>query len=513
MQDLLRMESITKVYPNGVVANRDVTFAVKPGEIHALVGENGAGKTTLMKILFGLEQPDAGSIVYEGRHVRIPSPHAAIAMGIGMVHQHFMLAPSLTVAENVVLGAEPRRGPFLDVQAAVERTEQLAKKYNLPVDPRARIRDIPVGMRQKVEILKTLYRGARLLVLDEPTAVLTPQETVELFAALENLKAHGHTIIFISHKLREVKQISNRVTVMRRGQVVGVARTAEVTEADISRMMVGRDVVLRIEKPPANPTRPVLQVKDVRYRSELGKEVLRGVTFSVRAGEIVGVAGVEGNGQLELAEILTGLRTAHGGTVIIDGVDATNAPPHRLRAMGVSHIPEDRMTHGVAAKATVEENLISDRFHRPRFQRFGVLRRKAIRDHSLELIRQYDIRTPGPTAAVSSLSGGNIQKVIVAREFSSEPKLIIANQPTRGVDVGAAEFIHRQLVDAARAGAAVLLISADLNEVMALSDRLLVLYNGEIVASFAHADQVSEEELGLYMLGLKRQAPSEAVAV
>src|SRR5690606_8217781 len=261
MPDLLRMESITKVYPNGVVANRNVTFSVQAGEVHALVGENGAGKTTLMKILFGLEQPDDGTIFFEGRQVRIPSPHAAIAMGIGMVHQHFMLAPSLTVAENIVLGAEPRRGPFLDAEAAIQRTEELARKYNLPVDPRARIRDIPVGMRQKVEILKTLYRGARLLVLDEPTAVLTPQETVELFAALENLRRHGHTIIFISHKLREVKQISDRVTIMRRGQVVGVTRTADVTEADISRMMVGRDVVMQLEKPPANPTHPVLRVE------------------------------------------------------------------------------------------------------------------------------------------------------------------------------------------------------------------------------------------------------------
>lgn len=512
MPDLLRMESITKVYPNGVVANRNVTFSVQAGEVHALVGENGAGKTTLMKILFGLEQPDDGTIFFEGRQVRIPSPHAAIAMGIGMVHQHFMLAPSLTVAENIVLGAEPRRGPFLDAEAAIQRTEELARKYNLPVDPRARIRDIPVGMRQKVEILKTLYRGARLLVLDEPTAVLTPQETVELFAALENLRRHGHTIIFISHKLREVKQISDRVTIMRRGQVVGVTRTADVTEADISRMMVGRDVVMQLEKPPANPTHPVLRVEGLRHYSDLGKEVLRDVSFVVRAGEIVGVAGVEGNGQLELAEILTGLRPAHGGTVTIDGVDATNMPPYRLRALGVAHIPEDRMTQGAAAAATVEENLISDRFHRPRFQRAGLLLRKAIRAHSQELIRQYDIRTPGPGTPVKSLSGGNIQKVIVAREFSSEPKLIVANQPTRGVDVGAAEFIHRQLINAARSGVAVLLISADLNEVMGLSDRLLVLYNGEIVASFDQADQVSEEELGLYMLGLKRRPPEAAAS-
>ena len=509
MDALLEMKRITKVYPNGVVANESVDFSVARGEIHALVGENGAGKTTLMKVLFGLERADEGEVFYKGEKVDITSPSVAISHGIGMVHQHFMLVPSLTVAENVVLGLEPRRGIFLDVKAAVRRTEELAEEYNLPVNAAARVEDIPVGMRQKVEILKALLRGAELLVLDEPTAVLTPQETVELFAALRNLRERGHTIIFISHKLREVKEISDRVTVMRNGRVVGVVRTAEATEADISRMMVGREVVFRVEKPPATPGRPVMRVEDLRLVADSGKEVLKGVSFTVRTGEILGVAGVEGNGQAELVEILTGLRQPSGGRVLVDGEDVTGADPGTIRRRGVSHIPEDRMTYGAAAQATIRENLIADRCWSKRFNPRVLMSLKAVAEHGEALVREYDIRTRSSATPVKMLSGGNIQKVVVARELSADPKVIVANQPNRGIDVGATEFIHRKLIEKRSSGVGILLVSADLNEVMTLSDRLLVLYGGEVVALFPDASEVTEEELGLYMLGVKRMTPEE----
>jgi len=507
MDILLEMRNITKVYPNGVVANRGVNFSVRPGEIHALVGENGAGKTTLMKILFGLERPDGGTILYKGRPVQITSPHMAISHGIGMVHQHFMLVPSLTVADNMVLGLEPRRGILYDGARAVELTAELAGKYNLPVDPSARVRDIPVGMRQKVEILKALMRGAELLVLDEPTAVLTPQETEELFAALVNLKERGHTIIFISHKLREVKAISDRVTVMRGGRVVGVLETASATEPEISRLMVGRDVTLRIDKLPTRPGEPVLEIRGLRYVAETGKEVLKGIDLVLYSGEILGIAGVEGNGQRELVEILTGLRRASAGKVLVDGVDVTDATPREIRARGVSHIPEDRMVHGVAERGSIEENLISDRFFTPAYNRGLLMDPRAVTETARALIREFDIRTRSTRTPVKMLSGGNIQKVVVARELSSNPRVIIANQPTRGIDVGATEFIHRKLMDYCRKGVAVLLVSADLNEVMGLSDRLAVMYSGEIVALFPDSRNVTEEELGLYMLGVKRQTP------
>jgi len=511
MEALLEMKSITKVYPNGVVANRNVDFSVAPGEIHALVGENGAGKTTLMKVLFGLERPDEGTITHKGEELNVTSPAVAIAHGIGMVHQHFMLVPSLTVAENVVLGLEPTRGIFFDKKAAIRRTEELAGDYNLPVDAAARVEDIRVGMRQKVEILKALMRGAELLVLDEPTAVLTPQETVELFAALRGLVERGHTIIFISHKLREVKEISDRVTVMRNGEVVGVVSTAGATEAGISRMMVGRDVVFRADKPPAEPGRPIMRVRDLRYVAETGKEVLKGVTFDVRQGEILGVAGVEGNGQTELVDIVTGLRPPSGGRVIVDGQDITGADPSVVRRAGVSHIPEDRMTYGVAAGASIEENLIADRCYGPACNRGLFLDLKKIAETGLRLVKEFDIRTQSPATPVKMLSGGNIQKVVVARELSAGPKVIVANQPNRGIDVGATEFIHRKLIENRSDQVGVLLVSADLNEVLSLSDRLLVLFGGEIVAVFPDASEVTEEELGLYMLGIKRMDQSEIV--
>lgn len=509
MSAILEMKDIVKIYPNGVVANDQVSLSVNKGEIHALVGENGAGKTTLMKILFGLEHPDEGRILYKGQPLRISSPLAAIRQGIGMVHQHFMLAPSLTVAENMVLGVEPRKGLQFDWRQATQITQQLADKYKLDVEPLAKIEDIPIGMRQKVEILKALLRGAELLVLDEPTAVLTPQETQELFDALGRLKDQGHTMIFISHKLKEVKAISDRITVMRGGKLIGVRNTKDVSEADISRLMVGRDVSLKVDKAPARPSHAVLEVKNVGCQLTDGKQALKQVSFKVRSGEIVGIAGVEGNGQRELVEILTGLRQAEHGSVTVNGVDISSASPKQIRNLRVCHIPEDRMSHGIAGEASIEENLISDRYAQPAYSGRLLTNTKAIRELTVKLIKEFDIRTSSPKTQAKMLSGGNIQKVVVAREFSSQPELVIANQPTRGVDVGAIEFIHQRLVATCRDGAGVLLISADLNEVMSVSDRLLVMYNGEIVASFADASQVTEEQLGLYMLGVKRQDEAE----
>lgn len=508
-QELLRMEGITKVYPNGIAANKGVNFSLKDGEIHALVGENGAGKSTLMKILFGFEHPEEGSIYINGNKVNITSPSTAIKNGIGMVHQHFMLVPSLTVAENMVLGAEPQKGGFIDFNKAIEITEELSKKYNLEVDPRAVVDDLPVGMKQKVEILKALLRGAKILILDEPTAVLTPQETVELFQELINLKEKGHTIIFISHKLKEVKQLTNRITIMRNGKNMGVFNTADVTEQDISRLMVGRDVILKIQKEKSKPENTVLQVDNLCYINELGKNVLKNVSLSVRKGEILGIAGVEGNGQRELVEIITGLRQSKNGELKITGTKINTLTIKQIRELGTSHIPEDRMTYGVAGEGSIEENLISDRIEKKSLNKKILLNMKKVNELSKRLVEEYRVKCNSPKQTVKMLSGGNIQKVVVAREFSSEPKLLIADQPTRGIDVGATEFIHKRVVELRDSGTAVLLISADLNEVMELSDSLVVMYGGEIVAYFDDSSKVSEVELGEYMLGIKRQSQEE----
>ncbi len=511
---ILLMNGITKVYPNGLVANSDVTFEVRKGEIHALVGENGAGKTTLMKVLFGLERPDEGYIAIRGEKVRITSPNHAIKYGVGMVHQHFMLAPSLTIAENIVMGDEPTKGIWFDRKKAEQICMELGDKYGLHVDPAARVSDVPVGIRQKVEILKALMRGSDILVLDEPTAVLTPQETSELFIALKSLKEMGHTIIFISHKLREVKQLSDRVTVMRSGRVIGTKETDKVTVEEISRMMVGRDVELKLLRPKIDKGRVGdvrLRVEDLEYVHN-GKKVLQKVCLKVRSGEILGIAGVEGNGQGELVEVLTGLSNCDGGTITICGQDAVGESPEEIRNMGLSHIPQDRMTFGVASRASIAENLISTRYKKQPVTNGRFLDLKAISNLSHKLIEKFGIKATSPSQSVSTLSGGNIQKVVVAREFSTSPKVIIANQPTRGIDIGATEAIHRYLVEATEEGAAVLLVSADLREVMGLSNRLCVMYEGEIVAYFEEAGDVDEEELGLYMLGLKRQEPEEITA-
>ncbi len=507
---VVEMKGITKVYPNGIAANQSVDFFVRRGEIHALMGENGAGKSTLMKMLFGLEQPTEGEIVVNGEKVSLSSPTVAISKGIGMVHQHFMLVPSLTVAENIVLGMTPTKsGLFIDYKKAVEITKEYAERFNLHVDPNAKVMDIPVGMKQKVEILKALVRGAKILILDEPTAVLTTQETVELFRELIHLKEQGYTIIFISHKLKEIKQITDRLTIMRGGKSMGVYETASITEQEISRLMVGRDVVLTVEKDKAQPTDVVLRVENLTYTNEWGKRMLDGISFAVRKGEILGIAGVEGNGQRELVDMLFSLNKPDGGMATVEGRKIIGLSQDRIRALGVSLVPEDRMTYGIADAATIEENVISDRFFKKQFNHGPLFDMKAIHAESDRLITEYTVLCKSGRQQVKMLSGGNIQKVVVAREFSSDPTLIIADQPTRGIDVGATEFIRKKLVELSRNGAAVLLVSADLNEVMELSDSLIVLNGGKIAAYFEDTSELDDMVMGEYMLGLKRQSDEE----
>lgn len=510
MEEILSMKGITKVYPNGIVANKDVDFSVRKGEIHAIMGENGAGKSTLMKILFGMEQPEEGEIFYKGEKVTLSSPSAAINYGIGMVHQHFMLVPSLTVAENMVLGIEPKKNnAFFDFEKAVKMTEDVSQKYNLAINPKAVVENLAVGKKQKLEILKALLRGAEILILDEPTAVLTPQETKELFEELNNLKNQGFTIIFISHKLKEIKQITDRLTILRNGRSMGVHDTKDISEQEISRLMVGRDVVLRVDKSPAKPLETVLKTENVCTYDAEGKPVVNHLSFRLRKGEILGIAGVEGNGQGELVEMITGLRKPSEGEIWINGQAVSPLTVKAIRNLKTSHIPEDRMVYGVAADGTIGENLISDRYDDPRYNAGLYQKVKELIKQSNELISDYSVKCDGHTQQVKMLSGGNIQKVVVAREFSSDPELIIADQPTRGIDVGSTEFIRRKLVELRDQGTAVLLVSADLNEVMELSDSLIVMYEGEMAAFFEDASQVDEMELGMYMLGLKKMEPEE----
>lgn len=507
---VVQMKGITKVYPNGIAANQGVDLNIRRGEIHALMGENGAGKSTLMKMLFGLEQPTEGEIWVNGEKVNLSSPTVAISKGIGMVHQHFMLVPSLTVAENMVLGMVPKKsGLFIDKKKAVELTEEYSKRFNLHVDPTAKVMDIPVGMKQKVEILKALVRGAKILILDEPTAVLTTQETSELFRELVNLKKDGYTIIFISHKLNEIMEITDRMTILRGGRSMGVHNTSDVTPEVISRLMVGRDVVLKVEKDRAKPTDEVLRVRDLEYVNEWGKKMLDKVSFSVRKGEILGIAGVEGNGQKELVDMLFHLNTPNSGTVTVNGENIIGLSQRDIRKKGVSLVPEDRMLYGIAGAASIQENIISDRCGDKRLNKGLLFDMKAIHEETDRLIQDYTVLCKSRDQRVDNLSGGNIQKVVVAREFSNNPCLIIADQPTRGIDVGATEFIRKKLVELSRSGIAVLLVSADLNEVMELSDSLIVMYGGKIAAYFEETDDLTDSVMGEYMLGLNHQTPDE----
>jgi simple sugar transport system ATP-binding protein len=503
----IELRGISKRFP-GVVANDRIALAVRRGEIHALVGENGAGKSTLMKILYGLYQPDEGEIHVHGAPVRIDSPRRALDLGIGMVHQHFMLIPVFTVAENVILGAEPTAGLRLSLDEGVRRIEALTRQYEFALNPRERVADLSVGEQQRVEIIKVLYRGAELLILDEPTAVLVPQEVGELFKNLRRLREQGKTIIFISHHLNEVLEIADRITVLRGGQVVGTVAAAATNRAQLAEMMVGRPVLLQIERPDIPPADVRLSVQRLVVRGARGRPVVRQVSLQVRRGEIYGIAGVQGNGQTELVEAIVGLRPAADGIITVDAEDVTHAGVRAIKAMGVAHIPEDRHRRGLVLPMEVRENLILGHHRHLQFTNGPLLDLRAIDGFARERIRAYDVRVPSPATPALALSGGNQQKVIVAREFAFAPRVLVAAHPTRGLDIGATEFVEQQLIAAKSQGMAVLLISADLDEVLTLSDRVGVMYKGELVAEFAHG-AVTPQELGLYMTGT-RQAPAAA---
>ncbi len=497
------MLNIMKIYSNGVVANEDVTLELQKAEIHALQGENGAGKRTLMKVLFGIETPDQGKIILNGQEVTIKSPQDAISKGIGMVHQHFMLVPSLTVAENIILGVEPKKGLFIDFNKAVAEAEAISKTYNFDIDVTAKVEEIPVGIKQKVEILKALYRGADILILDEPTAVLTPQETSELFVQLKKLRENGHTIIFISHKLDEIKEICDRATIMRNGRSMGTYSVSEISTDDMSRLMVGREVALTFEKSPQHLTDVVMRVRDLTVHNSQGILKVDNLSFDLKGGEILGIAGVEGNGQTELIDTLNGINKKYRGTIEIKGSDARPLSIKGIRDLKLAHIPEDRMASGCAGTLSILENMFSNQYDQPEYSGRVLLKRKVLSRRCDELIREYRVKCKSSRQQVGMLSGGNIQKVIVAREFSNQPDIIIANQPTRGIDVGATEFIRRRLLEFRDAGCAIILVSADLNEIFALSDRLAVMYKGKFAGLFTNVSSVTEEELGRYMLGLK----------
>ena len=511
---ILKMENITKIYSNGFIANKDINLSLKRGEIHGLVGENGAGKTTLMKVLFGHERPEEGRILFEGKEVQITDPTHALELGIGMVHQHFMLVDELSVAENMVLGAEPTKGIVYDEKRAIEMTLETAEKYNLPVDPKAIVKDLSVGYRQRVEILKVLLRGVKILILDEPTAVLTPQETEELFQQLINLKKQGFTIVFISHKLQEVKQICDCITVLRLGEVTGEANIEDVSIQDISRMMVGRDVVLEIDKKKANPGKPVLSVRNLEHTDKFGIKTINGLSFDVREGEILGVAGVEGNGQSELSDSICGLISLQKGTITIDGKSIANKGIDKIRAMSVSMMHEDRTIYGASRNQSIEENQVADRYFKQPYSKNGVLNKKAITSTAKELIEKFVVKCDGPEAYVKTLSGGNVQKVVASREFSSTPRLLVASHPTRGIDVGATDLIRRKIVDLRdEVNSAILLFSADLNELINVSDSIIVMFKGQIAAYFPDLTGITPEILGEYMLGVKKMSDEEIAKV
>lgn len=509
--NVLLMNKMTKVYPNGFVANKDVTLSVNRGEIHALLGENGAGKTTLMKMLFGFEKPESGQIFIEGKEVRIKNALEAIHLGIGMVHQHFMLVPSMTVTENLILGDIPRGPMFtIDSKQAVKTCVELGKKYNMLLDPEKRVMDLSVGGKQKLEILKALLHGAKILILDEPTAVLTPQETGELFETLKMLARDGHTIIFISHKLDEVIQICDRYTILRKGRVTGTGSIQNETPSSLSAMMVGREIDLDMHKAPTTFKQKVLEVNDLVYVNDFNKKVVNGVSFSIRAGQILGIAAVEGNGQNEVAEIVTGLKKPSSGHIALNGTDITGHSIRNRREAGIAYIPEDRMVDGCSATSSITDNLVADRFFKPKFSKKFFVNKKAIEAEAIQLIDEFGVACMSKDNNVGALSGGNIQKVIVAREFTSGAKLVVANQPTRGIDVGAAEYIRHKLIDISReSNVGVLLVSADLVELLSVSDSLIVMVDGKISAYFPDASQVDEYMVGEYMLGVKTQTPQE----
>ncbi len=499
------MLGITKKFP-GIIANDNITLRVKKGEIHALLGENGAGKSTLMSVLFGLYQPEEGIIKKNGVEVSIKNPNDANALGIGMVHQHFKLVECFTVLDNIIMGVEPNKCGFLQKKEAHEKVMELSEKYGLHVDPDALIEDITVGMQQRTEILKMLYRKNEILIFDEPTAVLTPQEIDELMQIMKSLAAEGKSILFISHKLNEIMAVADRCTVLRKGKYIGTVNTKDTTMEELSAMMVGRNINFKVEKGECKPGDVVLDVENISVASKLHKnDAVKNVSFKVRRGEIVCIAGIDGNGQTELVYGLTGLAPIHTGKVTLCGKDITHAPIRKRNILGMSHIPEDRHKYGLVLDYTLEDNLVLQRYFEPEFtDKAGFLRRKNIRSYAERLIEQYDVRSgQGPITTARSMSGGNQQKAIVAREIDKDPELLIAVQPTRGLDIGAIEYIHKQLVAQRDSGKAVLLVSLELDEVMDVPDRILVMYEGEIVGEL-DPKKTTQEELGLYMAGAKR---------
>ncbi len=506
----LEVRNITKRFP-GVIANDRVDFELKKGEIHALLGENGAGKSTLMNVVYGLYSQDEGEFFINGERAEIDNPHDAIDAGIGMVHQHFMLVPVFSVAENIILGSEVTKGPSLDIRTARREIRQLSEEYGLAVNPDTIVEELPVGIQQRVEIVKALYRNAKILVLDEPTAVLTPQEADDLFRVMRHLTERGVSIIFITHKLKEVMAIADRITVMRRGKVVGTTRPEETSEQGLADMMVGREVLLDVKKEPATPEDIVLDVQDLTLVDERDIEVVQDVSFQVCAGEILGIAGVQGNGQTELVEALTGLRPVKAGSMQVDGEVVPFGNPRVMTETGTAHIPEDRQKHGLVLPYTIADNLILCTYYKPPYAR-GIQRNAdAVLENATELIENFDVRTPSPLVTAATLSGGNQQKVIVARELSRPVKLLIANQPTRGLDVGSIEYIHRQIVAMRDRGVAVLLVSAELDEIRSLADRIAVIYHGRIVDT-VYPDEVTKSELGLMMAGSGRQEAEKEAA-
>jgi simple sugar transport system ATP-binding protein len=501
MAPILELRGITKRFP-GVLANDHINLTLEQGEIHALLGENGAGKTTLMNILYGLYQPDEGEIFVRDKPTKVHSPSDAIASGVGMVHQHFMLVPVFTVTENVMLGDEMTRpGGFLDRKTVAAKIRQISEQYKLEVDPDAYVRDLPVGVQQRVEIIKLLYRQADILILDEPTAVLTPQEADELFKIMHSLVEKGKSIIFITHKLREVMEIADRITVIRRGKVIGEATPETADMNKLAEMMVGRAVILELEKEPPKVGDVVLKVDDLEVLDDRRQVAVDGISFDVRAGEVFGVAGVQGNGQTELVEALTGLRSIKEGQVNLLGNDISKASPRRITELGSAHVPEDRQRDGLVLSFPVSENLVLNTYYLQPFSKRAVLQQGTILSTANQLIGEFDIRTPGPKVSAGSLSGGNQQKVIVAREFSRPIKLLVASQPTRGLDVGSVEYIHNRILQKRGEGCAVLLVSSELDEVMQLSDRIAVMYRGKIV-DVLPAEKATKEGVGLLMAGI-----------
>jgi len=510
MPPVLELKGITKRFP-GVLANDNINLTLEQGEILALLGENGAGKTTLMNILYGLYTPDEGEIFIRGEKIAIHNPNDAIDHGIGMVHQHFMLVPVFTVTENVMLGVESVKNGFLDRKSAAERIREISQRFGLKVDPDALVEDLSVGVQQRVEIIKVLYRQADILIFDEPTAVLTPQEVEELFKVIRSLIDQGKSLIFITHKLNEVLEIADRIMVLRDGKVAGTTTPAESTQASLASMMVGREVILEVDKPPAKIGETVLEVKDLVVRDDRKLVAVENISFEIRAGEILGIAGVQGNGQTELVEALTGLRPVEEGRVRILGSDTTHSSPRSIREAGSAHVPEDRQRDGLVLTFPVADNLILSTYYETPFTKGLTLQQKEIEKAAVARVREFDVRTPGVFVPASNLSGGNQQKVIVAREFSRPIQLLIASQPTRGLDVGSIEYIHSQIVKKRNDGCAILLVSPELDEIMSLSDRIAVMFDGKFIAVLP-AEEATREGLGLLMAGIESGTPAQVVS-